>query len=678
MTAYAEALAWTLVHFVWQGAALALAAWIVSRSLRLGASGRYALGIATLALMLASPLVTFAVMAGAVDSPAALSSARAEMSLDVQAPPVDPVHQSDAPTAAPMDEPQPQAMTRATSLLVGAWLLGVMVFSLRLVGGWVLARRLVTRAVRPVAPDIALVARRLAARLALDRLVRIVESPAVTVPVMVGWLKPVILLPAVAVTGLTPTQLEAVIAHELAHVRRHDYLVNLLQASVETLLFYHPAVWWVSKQVREEREHCCDDLAVGVCDRLVYVSALTDLAAMTLPKPALAATGGSLLARVQRLLGSGDRAATGGAWVPALVALVVLGGVAPVLTSNRAFAEKTTRDLAPVNVAVIEEAQPTQTSPAAAPQGVEQGQVSGVAGSFQATGVAPEGVFAVGANRAVVVGAVEGILLAQSGSAEERARLAQAAAEQAAEARRKLDQQRLALERRKIELQARDELQAQKLELEVLRKEYERVKKLHDVGMINTDEVVKAEQRIYEVERRMAQTQRQVATALEELALAQEYQAVERTYQERLAIAEQQRRRAEIGTVDPQDARARIEQLERQLEELKRLLESGQARHALELRSEREIAQSPLVTNPAEPIRAGDVLAIEISGETDLPRAYLVQSDGTIRMPLLGSIKVVGLTVQQAGQAITKQIARVNPSATVHVSLRRPRGGGGR
>ncbi len=117
--------------------------------------------------------------------------------------------------------------------------------------------------------------------MALDRVVRVFESSAVAVPVMVGWIKPVVLLPAAALSGLTPTQVEALIAHELAHVRRHDYIVNLLQSVVETLLFYHPAVWWVSARVRAEREHCCDDLAVGVCDRLVYVTALADLAAMT-------------------------------------------------------------------------------------------------------------------------------------------------------------------------------------------------------------------------------------------------------------------------------------------------------------------------------------------------------------------------------------------------------------
>ena len=86
------------------------------------------------------------------------------------------------------------------------------------------------------------------------------------------------LLPMSALAGLSPLQVEAILAHELAHIRRHDYLVNLLQTLLETLLFYHPAVWWLSRQIRIEREHCCDDLAVSLCgDPVVYARALADL-----------------------------------------------------------------------------------------------------------------------------------------------------------------------------------------------------------------------------------------------------------------------------------------------------------------------------------------------------------------------------------------------------------------
>ena len=147
-----------------------------------------------------------------------------------------------------------------------------------------------------VSPAVEAAARAMARRLELRRAVAVLESAAVSVPTLVGWVQPVVLLPAAALSGLSPQQLEAILAHELAHIRRHDYLVNLLQSVVETLLFYHPAVWWVSAEVRAEREHCCDDLAVAVCgDRLVYVSALAELTSIERRAFALAATDGSLV-----------------------------------------------------------------------------------------------------------------------------------------------------------------------------------------------------------------------------------------------------------------------------------------------------------------------------------------------------------------------------------------------
>src|SRR5213075_1678041 len=135
----------------------------------------------------------------------------------------------------------------------------------------------------------------------LRRAVKLVESAAVEVPAVISWLRPVVLLPASTLTGLAPKQIEMVLAHELAHIRRHDFLVNILQAVVETLMFYHPAVWWMSRRLRIERENCCDDLAVAVCgDALQYARALTRLEELRGgPRIALAANGGSLLTRVR-------------------------------------------------------------------------------------------------------------------------------------------------------------------------------------------------------------------------------------------------------------------------------------------------------------------------------------------------------------------------------------------
>ena len=314
---FMQTLGWTLVHFLWQGAALGLLAWAALRLVRASPSTRYLIGVAALAAMLAAPIVTVGYLSnsgagvGVGDSQGRLQPAPASALVE----PVAPI------------EPVEPTVFAAISLL---WLLGVAVLSTRLAGGWVLARRSARRGVRPVPPEIHALVRKIAGRLALERVVQVFESSAIFVPIMVGWIKPVVLLPGAALAGLAPEQLEALIAHELAHVRRHDYLVNLLQSAVETLLFYHPAVWWVSRQIRREREHCCDDLAIGVCgDRLVYATALADLAAMTTPRLALAASDGSLLHRVRRILGSRESHERSSGWPAAIFALLIVTALLP-------------------------------------------------------------------------------------------------------------------------------------------------------------------------------------------------------------------------------------------------------------------------------------------------------------------------------------------------------------
>src|SRR5256886_10812666 len=168
----------------------------------------------------------------------------------------------------------------------------------------------------------------ISARLRVTRPVRVLESALVQVPAVVGWLRPVILVPASALTGLTPLQLDALLAHEIAHVRRYDYIVRVLQSVIETLLFYHPAVWWVSRRVGEEREHCCDDLAVAVCgDAQMYAQALVGMERLRGTEPAFVLTTarGSLLYRVRRLVGPAP-AATPPPWgAGVVVAALPLG-----------------------------------------------------------------------------------------------------------------------------------------------------------------------------------------------------------------------------------------------------------------------------------------------------------------------------------------------------------------
>lgn len=310
-----HALGWALVHFLWQGAALAvLLAVALSVTRPSAARTRYALSVATLALMALLPLVTAVRLQRGPGRPSA--AAEPHRSVVTRGPTGEAAPGVAFERAAQMSaKPSPTSSSPSPALraqlepmlpwLVVLWVAGVLVLSVRLTRGWTTARRLRTEGTRTASAPLPDIVQRLAARLRVTQPVQLLESAIVQVPAVIGWLRPVILVPASALTGLAPQQLELLIAHELAHVRRHDYLVNLAQSVIETLLFYHPAVWWVSRRVREEREHCCDDLVVQICgDPHGYASALVGMERLrsTTPQLALAATGGSLVQRVRRLL----------------------------------------------------------------------------------------------------------------------------------------------------------------------------------------------------------------------------------------------------------------------------------------------------------------------------------------------------------------------------------------
>ncbi len=300
-----QTLGWTLLHFLWQGTAVALMVatllWLTKAS---SSTLRYALACVGLALMMVLPGLTYAVLRPQVEAATALS-------YDLVVPNA---QSSQAETAAADPTPAEPARPAATQpdwlkpylpVLVTVWFVGVPFLTVRLLGGLWLLRKLKTRFNQPVSEILALKCLALAQRLGIARAVQLRESLSVNVPLVIGWLRPVILLPTSAISGLSVAQLELILAHELAHIRRHDYLVNLLQNLTETLLFYHPAVWWVSATIREERENCCDDLAVRVCngDRLSYAKALAKLDNTRLQHLAPAATGGCLLKRIRRLAG---------------------------------------------------------------------------------------------------------------------------------------------------------------------------------------------------------------------------------------------------------------------------------------------------------------------------------------------------------------------------------------
>ena len=356
-----QALGWTLLHFIWQGALVgALFAGLNVLLRRQPANIRYAAACSALLLMLILPLATLYIISTSSNDAASHRQTLSQASTSlVPAKTSAALAHQQANSPAEVDPDAllpPEAMTSEAwaedsfaSLLpwlVLAWLAGALVLSLRFLGGWMAVQRLKLRRITSAPHDWQEMIIRLSRRLQLSRPVRLCESVLVEVPTVVGWLRPVILVPASLLTGLQAQQVEALLAHELAHIRRHDYLVNLLQTALETLLFYHPAVWWVSGRVRTEREHCCDDLAVAACgDVLGYARALTmleQLRGRSSEQFAMAATGGSLLKRVRRLLetpkATSPRASL---WLASfVVVLAVLGifaGARSTLVSSQAM-----------------------------------------------------------------------------------------------------------------------------------------------------------------------------------------------------------------------------------------------------------------------------------------------------------------------------------------------------
>jgi len=228
----------------------------------------------------------------------------------------------------------------ALPVIVCLWMLGVTILSLRNLVGWLGVNRLQHKSLTTVGGDCHARLTRLCTALKVTRPVKLVRSTLVAVPTVIGWLKPIILLPASALTGLDTLQLQAILAHELAHIRRCDYLVNIIQTIIETLGFHHPAVWWISATIRRERENCCDDIALSVCgDRLQYARTLASLEEMRQPQArlAVAASGSNLFARIRRIITKDASPKSRPAWAP--TAAIIILTTALVLPAVLALAE---------------------------------------------------------------------------------------------------------------------------------------------------------------------------------------------------------------------------------------------------------------------------------------------------------------------------------------------------
>jgi uncharacterized protein (TIGR03435 family) len=301
---WVERLGMTLLHFLWQGLFIAILYAAARRSVARTSSPqtRYLFACGALAAMMAAPIVTWELMAPSDASP--------ETTYRIRGTPQAASSTGLATTTTLTDSVRATVSSVQSEQflfwVVMAWLAGAMVFWVRLAGGWVVAARMRSMLVRRAPPEWQETLRKLGAQIGLSRPVRLLVSALVQAPTVVGWLRPVVLVPVGALGGLPAEHLEALLLHELAHIRRHDYLINILQSVAESLLFYHPAVWWVSGHIRAERELCCDDMAVSIGgDALTYARALAQLESCRPPDlgAAMAANGGSLPDRIARLLG---------------------------------------------------------------------------------------------------------------------------------------------------------------------------------------------------------------------------------------------------------------------------------------------------------------------------------------------------------------------------------------
>jgi beta-lactamase regulating signal transducer with metallopeptidase domain len=268
-----DAIAWALIHFCWQAAAVAVLYRVLMVAFsRSASSTRYLLSIAALVLMTFGAFATFAWEIYSARPSPAFHNAVAEIR---NAALVAVVPQGATTVAADSGAGSRTSPANLLRWIDCGWVLGVVLLSLRSIGGWWVIQRLRRTAVDQAPSAVRESFERISTALGLRRAVLLRVSSAIAGPITVGAVRAMVLLPVSAITLLGPDELEMVLAHELAHVRRGDFLCNLLQTLAETLFFFHPAVWWIGKRIRYERELCCDDVALKICPNpMTYATAL--------------------------------------------------------------------------------------------------------------------------------------------------------------------------------------------------------------------------------------------------------------------------------------------------------------------------------------------------------------------------------------------------------------------
>ena len=339
---------WTtiLLHFVWQGTLIAaVAALILLASGRNESTKRYWILVAGLGCLVISPLATGVLMwssasasHGNVDAGELQSVALESTELDVLMPQQN-VVVSGTPVVAPPSQfgvfelgeltdrgEQIESVLRALAFAV--WFVAQVLLGGRLLIGGVIMWR-IRRTAEDASDRVLAIGMKLKAKLGLNKVPRILVTHRINDAATVGFFRSVVILPGAWIRQMSPEMLEAILAHEFAHVRRHDVWVNLLQRIIETMFFYHPAVWWLSAQIRIEREHCCDSSAVsatGDCNTFAKTLELAARQRAGIEFGLVTNLGGkrmSLLHRINRVLGQPQRDNGGTRWPLGLVTLLV-------------------------------------------------------------------------------------------------------------------------------------------------------------------------------------------------------------------------------------------------------------------------------------------------------------------------------------------------------------------
>ncbi|TDB59109.1 M56 family metallopeptidase [Arundinibacter roseus] len=325
---FVPSLGWTLLHALWQATALCMVAAAGFYLLKhRSAQTRYVLGITLLGGQVLASIATFMYYQAAFRPSQKVFSS----TLRMQALPENALLSTTSASVSFSMQVQLWLSIHMQELVV-CWFIGVAVLLVRFLGGWLYLERLRLASSRIQDNGWNLRFRDLMNRLRIQQTVDLRESVHTLSPMVVGVVRPVVLMPLGLLSGLSPQEFEAILAHELAHIRRHDYLVNLLQSFVEVIYFFHPGLWWLSGRIRAEREHCCDDLALSVCDdRSALAHALLRVAEFG-QSPALAVAFASrkplLLQRVRRVLGVASPARRPGSYFLAtLLLLSMLAGV---------------------------------------------------------------------------------------------------------------------------------------------------------------------------------------------------------------------------------------------------------------------------------------------------------------------------------------------------------------